>query len=233
MAYIEEDLLKKNGLESFSPVGMSNIVFPQTSGISHIGSYKIPLDIKGTNLALSNLIDQIQNSGRITIKDGKLVRTSSTSSPSTNDLSDLDNLLITIDSASFALPLDRSVVENKVTITLVFYVRGRNLSDYIEYRNRLALKVREIKTGVESAAQECKNPDISLCKNGKVFSAVNAIKNLSDDIKNLDLKMTELSKSSTVNDLSTEFNTLIQLSANTSTIETAFNSYKTVINTIK
>jgi hypothetical protein len=72
--YVEEDLLKKYNLESFSPIGLTNITFSTSQvGAVNIGSYKVNLDITGTNNAILSLVDAIQNSGKLPLKDGKLV----------------------------------------------------------------------------------------------------------------------------------------------------------------
>ena len=52
--YVEINLLKKYQLESYSPVGLSSITFDKESSktASNIGSFKITLDVKGTNASI-------------------------------------------------------------------------------------------------------------------------------------------------------------------------------------
>jgi len=74
ITYIEKDILGKYSLTSYAPIGISNITFPEKSNTSvNIGSFKITLDFKGRNSNILALIDAVQKSGGITIRNGKII----------------------------------------------------------------------------------------------------------------------------------------------------------------
>jgi hypothetical protein len=122
--------------------------------------------------------------------------------------SDLSNLLITIDTAKFDLPPDRSDTKNKGQLALVFYVRGRSYGDFIQIRNELANSVKTLKKDIETNGGLCKNGETPLCKNEVAFAAVNAIKGLQDDVSAIDKKLQDSLKNTAIRDISTEFDAL-------------------------
>lgn len=74
ISYIEKDILGKYSLTSYAPLGISNITFPEKNNTSvNIGSFKITLDFKGKNSNILALIDAVQTSGGITIRNGKII----------------------------------------------------------------------------------------------------------------------------------------------------------------
>lgn len=80
ISYIEKDILGKYALTSYVPLGISNITFPDKKETSvNIGSFKITLDFKGKNSEILSLIDALQKSGKLTVRNGKLI--SDTNSP--------------------------------------------------------------------------------------------------------------------------------------------------------
>lgn len=163
--YVEENLLKKYNLESYSTIGLANISFSTSQiGAVNIGSYKLNLEVAGTNNSLLALLDSIQASGKLPLKDGKLVEDPASISSSASGSSDIDstdsalsNLLITIDSAKFDLPPDRNDAKNKAQLALVLYVRGRSYADFIQIRNELATNVKQLRKDIESNGALCKD----------------------------------------------------------------------------
>ncbi len=215
--FVEEHLLKKFNLESYSSVGLSNIVFSTSQvGVVNIGSYKVTLDIAGTNNSILALLDAIQASGTLPLKDGKLVDTDvstnsgtvATPAADTSTDSALSNLLITVDAAKFDTPPERNDNKNKGQLVLVLYVRGRSYSDFIQIRNELAANIKTLKKNIETNGGLCKDGNSDICKNPIAFAAVNSIKSLQDDIGSIDQKMQESLKSNTIRDIGTEFDTL-------------------------
>lgn len=74
ISYIEKDILGKYALTSYTPLGISNIIFPDKKETSvNIGSFKITLDFKGKNSDILSLVDTLQKSGKLTVRNGKLI----------------------------------------------------------------------------------------------------------------------------------------------------------------
>lgn len=143
VSHVEKDMLGKYGLTSYSPIGISNISFPDKKDTPvNIGSFKISLDFKGKNSDILALVDAIQKSGKLTVRNGKLASdTPLASDPAkTKGLSDLSNLLINIDSFSLdSIPTSPSD-SNKGSMTLEFYVEGMNYQKVLALRSILTTK---------------------------------------------------------------------------------------------
>ena len=110
ISYIEKNILGRYILTSYAPLGIANISFPDKKDTPvNIGSFKITLDFKGNNTDIVSFINNTQQSGKLTIRNGKLVSESSDEALSVkerNSLSGLSNLLISIDSLSLnAIPI--------------------------------------------------------------------------------------------------------------------------------
>lgn len=74
VSYAEKDILSKYSLTSYAPLGISNIAFPDKKDTPvNIGSFKITLDFKGKNSDILSLVDSLQKSGKLTVRNGKLV----------------------------------------------------------------------------------------------------------------------------------------------------------------
>lgn len=230
--YVEENLLKKYALESYSTVGLANIAFSTSQvGAVNIGSYKLNLEVAGSNNSLFALMDFIQNSGKLPLKDGKLVDNQTQTDtggvlPPRSDIvstdSTLSNLLITIDSAKFDLPPERNDDKNKAQFTLVLYVRGRSYTDFIQIRNELAANVKQLRKDIETNGALCKDGANTLCKNTSAFTAVNAIKALQDDILAIDQKLQDSLKNTTIKNISTEFDNLYNILTTYNAINTNY-----------
>lgn len=74
ITYVERNILSKYSLMSYAPLGISNIAFPDKKDTPvNIGSFKITLDFKGKNSDILALVDAMQKSATLTIRNGKLV----------------------------------------------------------------------------------------------------------------------------------------------------------------
>jgi hypothetical protein len=86
ISYIEKDILGKYSLTSYAPLGISNITFSDKNNTSvNIGSFKITLDFKGKNSNILALIDAVQKSGSITIRNGKIIADTTKDVPLTKE----------------------------------------------------------------------------------------------------------------------------------------------------
>ncbi len=80
ISYVEKDILGKYALTSYAPLGISNISFPDKKDTTvNIGSFKISLDFKGKNSNILSLMDALQKSGKLTVRNGKLISEGDTS----------------------------------------------------------------------------------------------------------------------------------------------------------
>lgn len=71
--FVEVDLLAKHNLESASSVGIDKITFGSGASTKNIGKFNLPLDLKGSNKDLVQLLEDIERSGKLTIQQGKLI----------------------------------------------------------------------------------------------------------------------------------------------------------------
>jgi len=74
ISYVEKNILGKYSLTSYTPLGISNISFPDKKDTPiNIGSFKIDLDFTGKNKDILAFINKVQQSGKLTIRNGKIV----------------------------------------------------------------------------------------------------------------------------------------------------------------
>lgn len=79
ISYIEKDILSRYSLTSYMPLGISSVVFPDKKETPiNIGSFKINLDFKGRNSNILSLVDALQKSGKLTVRNGKITANSNT-----------------------------------------------------------------------------------------------------------------------------------------------------------
>ena len=196
VSFVENGLLKKNNLTSYSNVGFSNLTFQKAqSSVISIGTYKMNLELSGTNENLSNFINVIQNSGRLTIEKGKLV------APKNIAEEPFSNLLISIDQLSFTQPIESPTKDNKMTANLVFYVRAKSYSDLLKIRSSLADSTKILYDDVKKTAELCMNMSADYCKNDATLKSIQAVRDIAPEAKAFDTLMQASLKATTVQDV--------------------------------
>ena len=226
--FVENDLLKKFDLTSFSPVGFNNLSFAkQKSAVINIGTYKIPLELSGTNRNLLDFITHVQNSGKITIEDGKIVP------PKNIDTLGFSNLLMTMDQISFQDSFEKPEKENSVSVTLVFYARAKSYSDLLKIRASLADSSKKLSEGVKTYAELCTNLTDAMCKNENSLKAIQAIRSVADDVKQLDTQLQASLKATNVEDVGGEFNKLVSSTISLNSLSVTFEKNKAIVDASK
>ena len=210
--FVERVLLKKNSLESFSPVGFGGVSFDnKTNSVLSIGSYKLPLDVRGKNKNILAFIDAVQTSGAITIKDGKLVEPTIVGTGSGTISSRFNNLLVTFDSLSINNSLEDPEKDNSMNAVLVFYVRARSYNDLVAIRTKMSEGIKKLNSDIMAIIALCTDASKDECKNEAVIRAIQATKSLKNDAEELDKKMAERLKSTAVTDLGNEFSAIFDI----------------------
>lgn len=226
--FVENDLLKRFNLTSFSPIGFSNLSFAkQKSAVINIGTYRIPLELSGTNKDILDFINHVQNSGKITIQDGKIVP------PKNIDTQGFSNLLMTIDQMTFLDSYEKLDKENKVSVTLVLYARAKSYSDLLKIRASLADTSKKLSEGVKTYSELCGNLVDAMCKNENSLKAIQAIRSIADDVKQLDTQLQASLKVTTVEDVGGEFNKLVNATIALSALNVTFEKNKVIIDASK
>lgn len=182
--YIEKNLLQKYQIESYSSLGLGSIEFDKDKSkiASEIGSFKVTLQIKGTNGNIKAFLNAIQSSGKLMIQDGKLV--SPVAIQNNGKFSGLSNLLMTIDSLKLTKALGASdAEENDGSVDIRFYVRSLGLQELIVLRSRLMSKYTEVMKNI-STYSDCKRL-AKVCASTDGSRSVGAIKSLQRDIDSL------------------------------------------------
>lgn len=234
--YVEKEILNKYSLTSFSPLGMENISFDTNkSSQVNIGSFKITLDFKGKNPNILALINVLQNSGKLSIRNGKLIPQGGEKSIRSPSLSSLSNLLIGIDSLSltnvFENP-DKTAEKdmNQGTLTLEFYVEGMNYQKLLLLRSFIVNRFETLKKSIKTDGTKCDRPGNAICNESSGNTAVSVIKNLSSSISGLQPKIDILKKNELIADVNKEFDTLSEIKASIQTIETIYAKNVAIIN---
>lgn len=229
--YIEENIFKTFKVSTYGSVGIDKVVFDNSkNSIINIGTFKVDFMLEGQNSQLMELIEYIQNSGKVKVENGKLVSAHPIDKTKKDpSLSDLNNLLITIDSLesdkSFAIP----EAKNTVKLTLSFYVKGRTYSSLVEIRTAVSEKVKKLKEEVTAAAKKCEGSSSGVCATDAGVTAVSAVKNLVPEITALDARTQEVVKNSSVSDISSEFEKIFSIYSSARTIEAVYAKHKAVL----
>lgn len=227
-SFVENELLKKNNLTSYSTVGFSNLAFEKSPvSATNIGTYKMTLEISGTNRDLMNMIAAIQDSGKLDIQDGKLV------APKNLDTQAFSNLLISIDQLAFAQSLEKPEKDNKLTANLIFYARAKSYSDLLKIRVSLADSAKALSADVKKYSDFCANITNPSCQNEATLKAVQAIRAIADDVKALDTSLQASLKATTVQDVAGEFDKLVNTTANITSLSATLAKNKTIIDSLK
>jgi len=215
--FVETGLLGKYSLQSYSPLGIGNIVFDDKEKNSDsIGSFVVNLDISWQNSNIKALINTIQSSGKITInKEGKLE--SITDMTNTNRLySTLSNLLITIDDIKFSSDLSDDTKDNKGNITLRFYVRGIGKAELITINENLLSRYTTL-VKILNDTLDCSKLKPQVCANSFGARAVSTLQALQRDVGGIKIQADELKKSSGTIEL--DLNKAFQFQASLNAIE--------------
>lgn len=227
-SFVENELLKKNNLTSYSTVGFSNLAFEKSPvSATNIGTYKMTLEISGTNKDLMNMVAAIQDSGKLDIQDGKLV------APKNLDTQAFSNLLISIDQLAFAQSLEKPEKDNKMTANLIFYARAKSYSDLLKIRVSLADSAKALSADVKKYSDFCANITNPSCQNEATLKAVQAIRSIADDVKTLDASLQASLKATTVQDVAGEFDKLVNTTANITSLSATLAKNKTIIDSLK
>ncbi|OIP52195.1 hypothetical protein AUK10_03940 [Candidatus Gracilibacteria bacterium CG2_30_37_12] len=217
ITYIEKDILGKYSLTSYAPIGISNITFPEKSNTSvNIGSFKITLDFKGRNSNILALIDAVQKSGGITIRNGKIIpnTTETRTGGGEKGLSGLSNLLITIDTLSLTDIPASYAASNQGSITLNFYVEGMDYQKILFLRSLVSAKFTGLQKSVQEKGMLCVKPGNPLCNETATANAIATIKGLTKNLTKLQtqvngFKTVDVTKDiDNINDINTSLQTI-------------------------
>lgn len=236
ITYVEKEILGKYSLTSFSTLGMDNISFDSDKKSAvNIGSFKISLDFKGKNANILALINALQNSGKLTIRNGKLIAQEGTQKTRPSTLSDLSNLLIGIDSFTLTNVLENpnqgfEKDVNQGTLTLEFYVEGMNYQKLLLLRNSIVTRFESLKKSIKVDGARCDKPGNTLCNESSTNTAVSVIKNLSKNIASLQPKIDILKKNELITDVNKEFDNLSAMRTSINAIEMIYNKNLAILN---
>lgn len=225
ISYIEKDILGKYSLTSYAPIGISNITFPDKKDTPvNIGSFKISLDFKGKNSNITALIDALQKSGKLNIRGGKLVPDAITGNIDSKGrgLSNLSNLLVTVNNFTLNSIPEVDSVENQGTIDLVFYVEGMNYQKITLLRSILSAKYDGLDKSIKEKASLCTKPGNLLCDETVTANAVAAIKGLSKNLAALKPKFDAFKKGDITIDVNKEMDALAGLKTSLQSIEMTY-----------
>jgi|GEM_PF-4055243 len=237
--YVEKEILNKYSLTSFSTLGLDNISFDSDKKSTvNIGSFKISLDFKGKNSDILALINALQNSGKLTIRNGKLIPQEGMQKKKSSTLSELSNLLVGINSFSLTNvledPSQGSLKDmNQGTLSLEFYVEGMNYQKLLLLRNSAVTDFEALKKSIKIDGARCDKPGNTLCNEGATNTAVSVIKNLSSNMASLQPKIDVLKKNELITDVNKEFDTLSDIKASIQAIKILYNKNVAILNKSK
>lgn len=209
-SFVETNILKQNDISSYSPIWIDNITFwdwwtkkiktTNSNSPNLIWSFVLNLDFQWKNSSISKMLEYIQNSWKLDIQNGKLVKESKTNNVS--NYSSLNNLLMSIDSLTLKSPLldkdiiwaDWKVVMNWGTIIIRFYVRGIWYEQLSKIKTDSIKNLNDLFTDVSNKSKYCDAGNNPLCKDWAWSEAVANLRSLLKDISALKSKVDLKSK---------------------------------------
>lgn len=229
--HIEENIFKQFKVSAHTPLGVDRVVFDNSkSSIVNIGTFKTEFSLEGQNSQILKLVEYVQNSGKVKVENGKLVALYPASkNKKDGNLSDLNNLLITIDVLDAEKSFVNPEAKNTVKLGLSFYVKGRTYASFIEIRSVVIEKIKKLKDEIEKLSKTCSGKKNPVCDTDAGVSAVSATKSLVSEIDTLSAKAEEMVKTATISDLSSEFDRIFSIYASVKTIETGFMKQKAIL----
>ncbi len=164
------------------------------------------MDIEAKDSDILNFINYIQNSWKLKIKDWKLENEVKESWE--NNVSNLDNLLMTIDEINFVkIPVlawnDTDKELNKWTIVLRFYVRWISYEQLSIIKSRVTSKFYNLSLKITADSIICDSWETKICKDWNWSQAVANVRLLVKQISMLKKKIEEKTKD---NQMSTDVN---------------------------
>ncbi len=229
--HIEENIFKQFKVSAFTPLGVDRVSFDSSkASIVNIGTFKTEFAIEGQNSQILKLVEYVQDSGKVKVENGKLVALYPTSKNKKDPtLSDLNNLLITIDVLDAEKSFANPEAKNTVKLGLSFYVKGRTYASLIEIRSMVMEKIKKLKDDVEKLSKTCSGKKSPVCDTDAGVSAVSATKNLVSEITSIDSRAQEMLKVATVSDLAAEFDKVFAIYASVRTVETGYLKQKAIL----
>lgn len=240
---IEKNILNKNNINSYSSLWINNISFDwwETSATpwipkvrngqdNKIWSFSLNLDISWKNNDIKKMINQIQASWKISIVNWELISKSTNKNDS--QFSNLDNLLITVDSLNLKSVLDSSEKENSWNISLRFYVRWIWYEKFLAIKNEINKNFTQLYSNINSNIKICDNWVNPVCKSENWIKCVWIIRNLSSSSNALKLRIDELNKNSAniLNlDINSSLQELLKIRWTYSNIETEFSKCSKIL----
>ncbi|MCK9272866.1 hypothetical protein M0P65_04945 [Candidatus Gracilibacteria bacterium] len=227
ISYIENGVLKKYSLTSYTSIGIDNIDYSINKDLGlNIGTFKINLDFEGTISSIKTMIRDFQNSGKIRIENGKLVGITKNTD---EEFSSLNNLLITIDSLQLS-DFSNNNLPVKGNIALQFYIKGAGLQDYILIKDALIKETNDLLSLIKEGAKTCDKGNNTICKNNDGNEAVYNIKSLLSQINSIKEKTTELQKNMKIDNIDKEFSNLFQIYSSLKRIRGIYDKNMAIIN---
>ncbi len=224
--YIEENLLKKYNLQSFSSIWIDNVTFDKDKK-NNIWIFKLDLDISWKNSNIKNFIKNIQESWQLKINDEWKLEWNI--SKNQNSLSDLSNLLITIDNLSLNDNIIDDNEDNTWNITLQFYVKWIWLEDYILIKNKIINDFNTLYSKISLDSKRCDKWTNKICNDKDWNKAISDIRSLIPQLDAIKLNLNTL-KNNNIDDINSEMEKLYNISVFNENINWIYQKNLQIIN---
>ena len=123
--------------------------------------------------------------------------------------------------------------ENSANISLVLYVRARNLSDLVSLRTKLADQLQKLVDQVTIVSDSCSDLSRLECKNEAVIKAVQGVRGFQNDAADLLKKAKDSLKTTPTGDISGEFTQLVRQFNTASILQTQVEAATSVIENVR
>ncbi|MDD2565299.1 MAG: hypothetical protein PHZ26_00935 [Candidatus Gracilibacteria bacterium] len=224
--FVENNILRNYNITSLSSIGIDKVDFSDNSieGSSNtnngnIGNFSLNIDFKGVNSDIYKMIDYIQSSGKIIIKNGKLEN-------SIKQTEGINNILMSVKNINLSKPLLDNNELNQGAVEIIFYVRGVGLEQLLDIKKKLTASGSELFTKIESLSKLCDNQNSPICIDSVGLDVFTKLRATLNNAKLLKTKLEEKNKQSNIVNLDVN-KELVDRNEMYSMYNVLENSYKT------
>ncbi|MBX9809354.1 hypothetical protein K2X92_03135 [Candidatus Gracilibacteria bacterium] len=157
ISYIEENIIKKFGIDSSTTLSLQSIKYggKGSSMPESVGSFDNDISFKSTNANIAKMIEYINDLGKpdVLLNTGSVI--------AGGEPAIMSNPLAMIDSLALeqALDLSKPNEPNSGRMTIRFYVRGSSASDITFLSSTISLRKTTLGKKIEAAVKKCEGED--------------------------------------------------------------------------
>lgn len=224
--FVENNILRNYNITSLSSIWIDKVDFSDNSiewssntNNGNIWNFSLNIDFKWVNSDIYKMIDYIQSSWKIIIKNWKLEN-------SIKQTEGINNILMSVKNINLSKPLLDNNELNQWAVEIIFYVRWVWLEQLLDIKKKLTASGSELFTKIESLSKLCDNQNSPICIDSVWLDVFTKLRATLNNAKLLKTKLEEKNKQSNIVNLDVN-KELVDRNEMYSMYNVLENSYKT------